>query len=118
MNANAPQSLPCLIRRFYHRDLKRWEVFAVFPTVPAESSNWHAMQAYSATGEHFACSPEYYHASRHCRAWRPDEVKAFEAQARQAWENDSDFPCVLDIRERLSPAMNERRRDQWKAGRT
>ena len=109
--------LPFIIRRRFFKDLSKWELFAAFPTVAALSSEWFAFEAEADNGDSFACSEEYWNASKHVRGFNPERVAAFERRIRHAWENDSHFPCVLIRYERKARWMDDEREREWHKGR-
>ena len=53
--------VPFLIRKRYYQDSKQWELQAIFPTIPASSSNWYDMEAIAENGDNFACTPAAWH---------------------------------------------------------
>lgn len=109
--------VPFLIRRKWFADSRSWELFAVFPTIPALSSEWYPMQGYAENGDSFAVTTEYMNASRKIRGHDPAKVAAFESQVRQQWERDPDFLCKLYRYERIQPRHHEERRASWKGSR-
>ena len=109
--------VPFLIRRRYFADGKQWELFAVFPTIAADSSSYANMQGYAENGDFFSCSAEYLHSSRKIRGHDPQAVAAFEKEVRRVWELDESFPCRLYRYERIQPRHHDERRTGWKAGR-
>lgn len=116
-NETTKPRLPFVIRRKFHADLREWELFAVFPTVAALSSEWYAMEAEAENGDTFPCHADYWQSSRHVRGIDPARVARFEERLRGKWEGDSDFPCVLWRRERKAAWMDAKRRDDWTRGR-
>lgn len=106
--------LPVLFRRKFYHDEKRWELFAVFPTLPAQSSSWYAMEAEAENGDTFACHGDYYNESRHCRDWESERVAAFKKNIIERWGNDSDCPFELVEYSRMTSKMRDERRDDWR----
>lgn len=109
--------LPFIIRRKYFADSKAWELFAVFPTIAGDSSNWYGMQATAENGDIFTCSHEYFAASRHVRGFEPARVAKFRVHNRESWEHDSDFPCVLREYQRNHASFADKRKAGWQRGR-
>ena len=109
--------LPFLIRRKYFGDSKAWELFAYFPTIPADSSSWFNMQGEAENGDSFSVSAEYLSASRNVRGIDPARVAAFEARVRRDWENEADSPCVLFRYERNQSDFADIRAASWRKGR-
>ncbi len=108
--------VPFLIRKRYYADSKQWELQAIFPTIPASSSNWYDMEAIAENGDLFACTHEAYNATRNIRGFDVAAVADFEKRVRRIWEKDEDFPCRLMRYERnRSEWMRERKR-QWRKG--
>lgn len=111
--------LPVIYRARWYRDEKAWELIAVFPTIPAESSTWYAMQGEAENGDYFACNWDFYIASRRAESVSKlaERLQAFKARIKQTWESDADFPCELIEYQRLNSTMRDKRRDDWQKGR-
>ena len=109
--------VPFLIRKRYYQDSKQWELQAIFPTIPASSSNWYDMEAIAENGDLFACTHAAYNATRNIRGFDVAAVASFEKRVRRIWEKDEDFPCRLMRYERIQPAHNRQRETEWRKGR-
>lgn len=109
--------VPFLIRRKYFSDSKSWELFAVFPTLAADSSSWYNMQAEAENGDSFSCSHDYLRTSSNVRGIDPARVAAFEARVRGDWEKDTDSPFSLIRYERIHSSFGDIRAASWRNGR-
>ena len=109
--------VPFLIRKRYYQDSKQWELQAIFPTIPASSSNWYDMDAIAENGETFACTHAAWQATRNIRGFDVAAVASFEKRVRRIWEKDEDFPCRLIRYERKARWMDDERKRQWRKGR-
>ena len=114
---NPPPRLPFVIRRKYFADSKSWELFAVFPTLAADSSSYYNMQGEAENGDSFSCSHEYFRSSRHIRGIDPARVAEFESRIRRDWESDTDSPFSLIRYERVQHGWHWQREQGWRKGR-
>ena len=109
--------VPFLIRKRYYSDSKSWELQAIFPTIPASSSNYYDMEAIAENGDTFACTHEAYNATRNIRGFDVAAVADFEKRVRRIWEKDEDFPCRLMRYERNQSEFMRQREREWRKGR-
>lgn len=109
--------VPFLIRKRYYGDSKSWELQAIFPTIPASSSNYYDMEAIAENGDTFACTHEAYNATRNIRGFDVAAVAGFEKRVRRIWEHDESFPCRLMRYERNQSEWMRERERQWRKGR-
>lgn len=93
------EKLKVIFKKEYNPYTEKWEVFAVFPTLPATYGNF---QCYTSEGW-TECSYEYYATAR--RAFSHEYAEMLTYLEKQFDGSDGDEPCELVVGRRISYDM-------------